>query len=146
MDEMILITCVSGVAALLFIALAVFLNRKRLQAAPPAEEQPEAGGDEYSDRIVGQYGVPQEYLPEITPPVFFYDHFMIVGGRRLDYRDVVDVTFNNAAIPYLQPTYQVVIQTTLPDQEFVYIENLGDSIQTAEQVAMTIDRYVSKNC
>lgn len=88
--------------------------KKELQTDENTEE-------EYITEVIKQYGEPVEVLSisALTNtrqelPLVLYADFLIINKQRINQEDIIDITFNNSANPYIANDYQVII--TLQDE------------------------------
>lgn len=77
--------------------------------------------EEYINEVIKQYGEPVEVLSisALTNtrqelPLVLYADFLIINKQRINQEDIIDITFNNSANPYIANDYQVII--TLQDE------------------------------
>ena len=77
--------------------------------------------EEYINEVIKQYGEPVEVLSisALTNtrqelPLVLYADFLIINKQRINQEDIINITFNNNANPYIANDYQVII--TLQDE------------------------------
>ena len=79
---------------------------------------------------------------ELDAVILVYPQAFVINGERVPRETVRDVTFNNAANPYIAQSYQVVLTTTLPGHPTVSID-VGNDAQWASEVAQQIAQHTS---
>lgn len=75
------------------------------------------------DDLLERYGEPDDVLLlDVTRSndpiavILVYRDFLVAEGKRIERDTITDVTFNNAANPYMGTDYQLVIKTTVPER------------------------------
>lgn len=71
---------------------------------------------------------------ELNGVILIYENHIVVGGQEVKRNDVEDITFNNAAVPYLNNQYQLVVTTRNEAQPVVRMA-LGEDAAWASEVA-----------
>ncbi len=133
---------VVGTAVVLVAILAVYLHMKR-QTDGAEHAEPET-----VDAYVAAHGEPDDVIVldatrsgELLAVVLVYPGEMIIDGQSVKRDAVTSVTFNNAAVPYMNNQYQLVISTTLPDRPTIKVDvgdDAGRASETAQQMAQHI--------
>ena len=95
------------------------------------------------DQIIEREGEPDEVIlvdprlgDETRDVVLVYrlKGMLIVDGQPVAMESIRSITFNNAAItPYFPSAYQVIINTTLPEREYIHLP-AGSDLAWARQV------------
>lgn len=102
------------------------------------------------DSLVHLYGEPDDVIlfnaargNEADSVVLVYDSqgFFVVGGVKVRREEIVDVTFNNTANPYMANDYQVVIQTTLREHPSMHFM-VGQDLSWAGEVVARLNSYL----
>ena len=120
----------------------------------PSPEEMEGAWKE----VVEQYGEPDEVIVvdatrggETEGVVLAYDlggqdngGFLLYEGLVIDKRSVESVTFNNAAIPYVENAYQIILTTTSDSHPQVFIP-VGRDVHWTREVLAQIERCIYKN-
>lgn len=80
---------------------------------------------------------------EAVGVVLVYDQqaLLVYNGIVIRKPDIVDVSFNNSAIPYLPTDYQVVITTRDPDHPTIHIP-VGSDSHWAMEVVVQIKQHI----
>ena len=66
-----------------------------------------------------------------------------MDGKAYDRDTITDVTFNNAANPYVASDYQLVLTTTLPDKPTIKVA-MGSDAERAKEIAADIAQHFAK--
>ena len=102
------------------------------------------------DELIARYGEPDDVVMlnaargnEAESVILVYNSrkLFIICGEEVKMSDVVDVTFNNAAISYTPDNYQVII-TTADKQKPIYHLLAGYDIEAAKDATIQIKKYV----
>ena len=67
--------------------------------------------------------------------------FLVYDGMCVDKKNVIDVTFNNAAVPYVANAYQVVINAKGEGERMIRIQ-VGNDLIWAREVCEEIKRNI----
>jgi hypothetical protein len=62
---------------------------------------------------------------------------MVIDSIQVYYTQIKSVSFNNSSVPYTVSNYQVIVNTVLPDSEFIHF-SVGDDIEWARSIAERI--------
>jgi len=97
--------------------------------------------DVYIQKSTAQYGQPDDIITVSSmlsaiqrKPLLVYPNFLLIEGIKIPKKDIIDVTFNNSANPYVANDYQVIVSTRIPSQEYIHL-SVGNDIEMAGQVA-----------
>ena len=100
------------------------------------------------DNIIEQYGQPDDII--VTDPthaeepegaILVYHDKLVYNQMEIPKADIVDLTFNNAMIPYLPADYQIIITTKDKKQPLVRIHT-GNDAGWAQEVLINIEKEV----
>ena len=98
------------------------------------------------DKIIEQYGQPDDII--VTDPthaeeaegaILVYHDKLVYNQMEIPKADIVDLTFNNAMIPYLPAEYQIIITTKDKTKPLVRI-HAGKDAHWAQEVLIAIKR------
>lgn len=96
--------------------------------------------DEYIQKMTALYGEPENVItstsltsPTRSRPLLFYPDELVIDGTKIPKASVKDITFNNSANPYMVNDYQIVLTTTLPEQELFHI-TVGNDLDRAKDI------------
>lgn len=97
--------------------------------------------DVYIQNSMAQYGQPDDIITvssmlnaNPTKPILVYPDFLLIEGVKIPKKDILDVTFNNRANPYVVSDYQVIINTRIPNHEYIHL-SVGNDIEMAGCIA-----------
>lgn len=86
--------------------------------------------EEYINEVIKQYGEPVEVLSisALTNtrqelPLMLYADFLIINKQRINQEDIINITFNNNANPYIANDYQVIITLQNDTQKNISVGN-----------------------
>ena len=75
-----------------------------------------------------QYGTPLDIIEinpargrEVQGALLVYDTFIVANGKRIDKADISDITFNNANIPQLENSYQIVLILRKGPEQYLHL-------------------------
>ena len=93
------------------------------------------------DDLTAEYGEPEDVIilnatriNEAMGVILAYKNFLVVEGRRIEKRDIKDVTFNNSGTPYARGEYQVIIATNSPTDGHIHVKTGYDATWTKDVV------------
>ena len=119
-----------------FLLFAIFMNERHRRQRADGSDKPSAMT---VDELTAQYGQPEDVIllnaaraNEAMGVILAYKDFLVVEGRRIDKRDVTDVTFNNSGTPYAPGEYQVIIATSNPQDGYVHVKTGYDAAWTKD--------------
>ena len=103
------------------------------------------------DELIARYGDPDDFVlldatrgNEAVGVLLVYDAagFFVVNGEKIRKSDIIDVTWNNIAIPYFPNEYQVVIKTKEADEPLrLHAGNDGKWVmQVVEQIVYHLEK------
>ena len=123
------------------LLIAVFANEYYRRHHPKDEIKP---FERTVDDLTAEYGVPEDVIivnatraNEAMGVILAYKDFFIVEGRRIEKRDITDVTFNNSGTPYARDEYQVIIAAGQTQGDYVHV-NAGYDAAWAKDVVEQI--------
>ena len=137
----------SIVISLISYAVKLFWDKNRAKDLP----EPEKGRQKTVDDLIALYGEPDDFVlldatrgNEAAGVLLVYDsagHF-VINGEKIRKNDIVDVTFNNIAIPYFPNEYQVIFKLK-NEKEPLHIP-VGHDVKWALQVVEQIKYHWEK--
>ncbi|MBQ8046742.1 MAG: hypothetical protein IJ196_02295 [Prevotella sp.] len=141
-----------GVAGLLSLlgGYAVSLFLKRDEADYPMEAFRREKASPTVGQLVSKYGEPDDVIMvnatlgnEATGVILVYSaqKFFIINGNKVKNDEISSVTFNNTATPYVAGEYQIVVNTTLRDLPYLYM-NAGPDASYAKDIMASIEKYL----
>ena len=80
---------------------------------------------------------------DLEGTILVYDDHLLVAGQEVRRDCIEDITFNNAAIPYINSQYQLVITTNNEAQAVVRMAIGGDAKwagEVVEQLSEALDK------
>ena len=102
------------------------------------------------DDYIAMHGEPEaEYVldatrsNELAAVVLLYEKEIVVDGKAYDRDTITDVTFNNAANPYVASDYQLVLTTTLHEKPTIKVA-MGSDAERAKELAADIAQHFAK--
>lgn len=122
----------------LVIASIIWWSEMKNRKEPIPEEIPTI------DSLIAKYGQPDDII--VTDPthaeepqgaILVYHDKLVYDQREIPKADIVDMTFNNAMIPYLPADYQILIATKDKNQPLVRIHT-GNDANWAQNVVIAI--------
>ena len=117
-------------------------NKHRIE--PQVQQTLDKRREDYWQKITTQYGEPVESLWTAEVPLLIYDGFLVMGGVRVPYDSIVNVTWNNADnLPWGRGNYQVIVRTNIPGHEFIHAL-MGNDPKEAMEMAEQIRNYMQK--
>lgn len=142
-----------ALAGLLVIAILLYMYKIRKEKNEGTEGPMEANNnldEDYIREMVMRYGEPENVIsvscltsPKQSMPVLFYSDGLVAGGSKIPRENILDVTFNNSANPYMVNNYQVIITTDLPDNGLIHI-TVGNDIDLAKKLMQAIQEFCRK--
>lgn len=127
----------------LIIAVIIWWSEKKNKKEPGPEDLPTI------DSLIAQHGQPDEII--VTDPtraeeaegaILVYHDKLVYNQKEIPKSDIVDMTFNNAMIPYLPADYQIIITTNDKREPLVRIY-AGKDAHWAQEVLVAIRRACS---
>ena len=95
------------------------------------------------DDLTAEYGEPEDVIllnatraNEAMGVILAYKDFLVVEGRRIEKRNIRDVTFNNSGTPYAPGEYQVIIATGSSQNDYIHINTGYDAAWTKDVVEL----------
>ena len=117
-------------------------NKQRIE--PQVQQSLDQRREDYWQKMTAQYGEPVESSWTAEVPLLIYDGFLVMGGVRVPFDSIEDVTWNNADnIPWGGGNYQVIVRTKLPEHEFIHAL-MGNDPKEAIGMAEQIRSYIQK--
>ena len=123
------------------LLIAVFANEYYRRHHPKDEVKPY---ERTVDDLTAEYGEPEDVIivnatriNEAMGVILAYKDFLVVEGRRIEKRDIRDVTFNNSGTPYAPGEYQVIIAAGSSQSDYIHI-NTGYDAAWAKDVVEQI--------
>ena len=123
------------------LLVAVFANEYYRRHHPKDEIKP---FERTVDDLTAEYGEPEDVIivnatriNEAMGVILAYKDFLVVEGRRIEKRDIRDVTFNNSGTPYAPGEYQVIIAAGPSQSDYIHVKTGYDATWTkdvAEQI------------
>ena len=122
----------------IIIASIIWWSELKNRKEPIPEETPTI------DNLIEKYGQPDDII--VTDPthaeepqgaILVYHDTLVYDQMEIPKADIVDLTFNNAMIPYLPADYQVIITTKDKNQPLVRIHT-GNDANWAQEVVVAI--------
>lgn len=93
------------------------------------------------DDLTAEYGEPEDVIilnatriNEAMGVILAYKDFFVVEGRRIEKRDIKDVTFNNSGTPYTRDEYQVIIAAGEAQSDYIHVNAGYDAAWTKDVV------------
>ena len=93
------------------------------------------------DDLTAEYGEPEDVIllnavraNEAMGVILAYKDFLVVEGRRIEKRDIIDVTFNNSGTPYARDEYQVIIAAGPSQGDYIHVKAGYDAAWTKDIV------------
>lgn len=93
------------------------------------------------DDLTAEYGEPEDVIilnatriNEAMGVILAYKNFLVVEGRRIEKRDIKDVTFNNSGTPYTRDEYQVIIAAGEAQSDYIHVNAGYDAAWTKDVV------------
>ena len=93
------------------------------------------------DDLTAEYGEPEDVIllnatraNEAMGVILAYKDFLVVEGRRIEKRNITDVTFNNSGTPYAPGEYQVIIAAGSSQSDYIHINTGYDAAWTKDVV------------
>ena len=93
------------------------------------------------DDLTAEYGEPEDVIllnatraNEAMGVILAYKNFFVVEGRRIEKRDIIDVTFNNSGTPYARDEYQVIIAAGPSQGDYIHVKAGYDAAWTKDIV------------
>lgn len=106
--------------------------------------------DDSVDDLLERYGEPDDLLlldvtrsNDPVAVVLVYSDFIVVEGKRIERDTITDVTFNNAANPYMGTDYQLFIKTTIPNRPKIKLP-IGSDPDHARDVTTRLAAILNK--
>ncbi len=127
----------------LFIAFIIWWSEMKNRKEPGTEDIPTI------DSLIAQHGQPDDII--VTDPthaeeaegaILVYHDKLVYHQKEILKSDIVDMTFNNAMIPYLPADYQIIITTKDKREPLVRI-HAGKDAHWAQEVIVAIKRACS---
>ena len=118
--------------AVAFISLYILWKSFSANNKCPKEDLQTDGNteEEYINEVIKQYGEPVEVLSisALTNtrqelPLMLYADFLIINKQRINQEDIINITFNNNANPYIANDYQVIITLQNDTQKNISVGN-----------------------
>ena len=124
---------------LVFIFLfATAINEYSRRRQPKNEVKP---FERTVDDLTAEYGEPEDVIilnatriNEAMGVILAYKDFFVVEGRRIEKRDIKDVTFNNSGTPYTRDEYQVIIAAGEAQSDYIHVNAGYDAAWTKDVV------------
>ena len=120
------------------LLIAVFANEYYRRHHPKDEIKP---FERTVDDLTAEYGEPEDVIivnatriNEAMGVILAYKDFFVVEGRRIEKRDIRDVTFNNSGTPYAPGEYQVIIAAGSSQSDYIHINTGYDAAWTKDVV------------
>ena len=120
------------------LLIAVFANEYYRRHRPKDEIKP---FERTVDDLTAEYGEPEDVIivnatriNEAMGVILAYKDFLVVEGRRIEKRDIRDVTFNNSGTPYAPGEYQVIIAAGSLQSDYIHINTGYDAAWTKDVV------------
>ena len=95
------------------------------------------------DDLTAEYGEPDDVIlvnatraNEAMGVILAYKDFFVVEGRRIEKRNITDVTFNNSGTPYAPGEYQVIIAAGSSQNDYIHINTGYDAAWTKDVVEL----------
>ena len=136
-----------GVAVLVVVLLLMVWHFRRSEPAIDLEHAAEPE-PETVDNYTAYHGQPADMVVldptrshELAAVVLVYDDAFVIQGERVPRTAVTDVTFNNAAVPVLNQSYQIVFSTTLPDRHTIKVD-VGSDAEWASEVTQQVAQHI----
>ena len=73
--------------------------------------------------------------------ILVYEHDLVTNGITIPRNKVKSITFNNAAMPYVDNRYQIVLTTSLSDMPIIHLW-VGADATYASEVLQQLNQYV----
>ena len=136
------ITIMSNDLLLLVLVLlfAIAINEYHRRHHPKDEVKP---FERTVDDLTAEYGEPDDVIllnatraNEAMGVILAYKDFFVVEGRRIEKRNIRDVTFNNSGTPYAPSEYQVIIATGSSQNDYIHINTGYDAAWTKDVVEL----------
>lgn len=128
---------------LVLIAVFVWIVKRRSERVGDSDVEHDT-----VDHYVVMHGQPEAAVVldatrsnELDAVILVYDRQLVVGGEAISREAVTGVTFNNAANPYVNNNYQLVLTTTLPVRPVIRAA-LGSDAEWAKQVTTDLAQYI----
>lgn len=80
---------------------------------------------------------------ELNAVILVYEHDLVIGGERVPREAITAATFNNAAVPYADNRYQIVIETTLAEKPVIHAD-AGCDATWASEALQQLSQYLPK--
>ena len=130
---------------IILIIAFVIIDKRRRKAAP------ERQGRKDVQTVLDQYGEPDELI--ILDPtrgneansviaVYKAKGIWIIEGEPVERQAIVSATFNNAAVPYTENAYQIILNTTLDHAPLIHLSvgrDLNWAKETFEQILSALE-------
>ncbi|MBO4871217.1 MAG: hypothetical protein J5565_04460 [Muribaculaceae bacterium] len=137
------------VVLLTIIALAtLYFSKKEKKEEETLGHEPSSS--DLQD-FIAQHGEPQDLIVvnplannELEGTILVYDDHLLVAGQEVQRDCIEDITFNNAAIPYINSQYQLVITTNNEVQPVVRMAIGGDAKWAGDVVAQLSEALEKK--
>ena len=78
--------------------------------------------------IIDRYGEPIDIIElnptrgrEVDGSLLVYEDFIVANGKSISKTDVVGITLNNANIPYMENSYQIVLTLSRGTDRYVHL-------------------------
>lgn len=132
-----------GTLIIIAILNAYFILKQKTRKAKniPNTLIDEETEDAYIQNAMAQYGQPDDIITVSSmlntnqrKPILVYPDFLLIEGVQIPKKDILDVTFNNSANPYMVSDYQVIINTRIPNHEYIHL-SVGNDIEMAGCIA-----------
>lgn len=132
-----------GTLIIIAILNAYFILKQKTRKAKniPNTLIDEETEDTYIQNAMAQYGQPDDIITVSSmlntnqrKPILVYPDFLLIEGVQIPKKDILDVTFNNSANPYMVSDYQVIINTRIPNHEYIHL-SVGNDIEMAGCIA-----------
>lgn len=136
------------IALLLVIALAMFYFSRKERASDSLLPGNSSSSD--IEDFISRHGEPLEVIivnplasSDMDGSILVYDDHLVVAGQEVKRDNIESMTFNNAAIPYVNSQYQLVITSSDESQPVVRMAIGGDAKWAGEvlsQLSEALDR------
>ena len=120
------------------LLIAVFANEYYRRHHPKDEIKP---FERTVDDLTAEYGEPEDVIivnatriNEAMGVILAYKDFLVVEGRRIEKRDIRDVTFNNSGTPYAPGEYQIIIAAGSSQSDYIHVNTGYDAAWTKDVV------------
>ena len=100
------------------------------------------------DSLIAQYGEPDDIIvtdptrsSEVDGAILVYTDTLVFNQTEISKTDIVDMTFNNSANPYVASDYQIILTTKNPNMPILRI-HVGSDSTWAQEVLENIRKAV----